>query len=154
MKAPPEKKPVKRPVNFLKNISHTISNIAMICIFIMGILSISTLSNCGILAPNTAIITIINDDDNKDDEFIGLTLTDVLVNYDELKKSTIAKGKKKDFPVQWWGENQQDISITYFIQISDMKIYGNTTVSVRNFEHIEKHIRHNNNKSPEVALKK
>lgn len=118
------------------------------------ITSIMLFSSCGFIVPNIATITVISDDDNADDGFIGFALKDIMVNYEKATKTTIAKGKQKDFKVQWWGGNQQDIAITYFIEIAEKKVYGNTSVAVRNFERIEKHIAHNNNKSPEVEYKK
>lgn len=115
---------------------------------------ISLIVSCGIVAPNVATLIIISDADNPDDSYVGIDLKEVIVNYDASKKATINRGNSETFQVQWWGENQQKIPVSYYTErVIGVKTYVDRSFSIRNFDTMNIHVGYNANQGPEIEKK-
>ena len=126
------------------------------CLFIsIGLITSAFIFSCGIIAPNVATLVIRSDSDNITDGYTGVDLKAVIVNYNTKKKANINKGEEKTFQIEWWGENQQSIPISYYTESnSGLKTYKTDSFMIRNFDNMKIHVGYNALQGPQVEKNK
>lgn len=114
--------------------------------------------HCGVIAPNIASVTITSDDDDTTDVYTGIDLKNVMVAYNTSTATNINKGTRKKFEVQWWGDYQYALPISYSVESRGEVIHITTSEIIKNFDTITIHLgvdadSWNKKRSPQIEYK-